>query len=287
MLVANALHFTVQLCLIAAAPGCLYMILSGYLVLRFGLGKAGRRAAPVPVSVLMPLCGREPGLYSRLRALCEQDYSAPIQILCATQHSADPAIPIVRAAAGEGGRMIELMVDPRVHGRNLKISSLINMSGRARHDVLVLIDSDIEVGPDYLSRVAGELQRPGVGAVSCLYHGVAKGGLWARLAAMGIDLHFLPNVIVALRFGLAQPCFGATIAISRETLRRIGGLQAFADHLCDDYAIGEAVRALGARVAIPSFAVGHVCSERNARELLEGQLRYARTIRSIDPGGYA
>jgi len=151
----------------------------------------------------------------------------------------------------------------------------------------VLSDSDIEVGPTYLNDVVAELQRPGVGAVTCLYHGVAGAGLWSRLSAMSINNYFLPNVVVARSLGLAQPCFGATIALRRETLDEIGSFDAFADCLADDFAMGEAVRAAGYTVAIPSFSVGHVCFEQSARELLRHQMRQSRTIRSIDPVGYA
>ncbi|MEJ2626633.1 MAG: bacteriohopanetetrol glucosamine biosynthesis glycosyltransferase HpnI [Pseudolabrys sp.] len=244
-------------------------------------------AQPVPVTILVPLCGHEPGLEQRLTALCDQDYGAPLQVVCGISSPQDPAIAVVkRVIAARPDATIGLHVDPMVHGHNLKVSNLINMAEHARHHTLVLIDSDIEVGPGYLNDVIGELQRPGVGAVTCLYRGVAEGGVWARLAAMGINTHFLPNVIVALATGMGEPCFGATIALSHDTLRRIGGFHAFADHLWDDYAIGQAVRQLGLKVAVPGFALGHVCSDGSAHQMLGAQIRIARTIKSIDPVGH-
>jgi ceramide glucosyltransferase len=151
----------------------------------------------------------------------------------------------------------------------------------------VVADSDIQVGPNYLADVVGELERPGVGAVTCLYHGIAGAGFWSRLSSIAINTHFLPEVIIALRFRLAQPCFGATIAMRRETLNRIGGFSEFADYLAEDYSIGEAIRSAGYKVAIPSFSVGHVCAENDFASLLGQQMRFARTIKSIDPIGYA
>jgi ceramide glucosyltransferase len=161
------------------------------------------------------------------------------------------------------------------------------MMPAASHDVLVVADSDIKVGPNYLTDIVSDLQQPNVGAVTCLYHGIGGAGVWSWLAATAINMHFLPQVIVALRFRLAQPCFGATIAMRRETLNRIGGFSAFADYLAEDYAIGEAVRGLGQKVVIPHFIVGHVCFERDFAALLAQQFRFARTIRTIDPIGYA
>ncbi len=86
---------------------------------------------------------------------------------------------------------------------------------------------------------------------------------------------------------LAQPCFGSTIALRTETLRRIGGFEAFADALADDYAMGEAVRRLGLKVAIPAFTIGHTFSETALSEVIAHELRWARTIRLVDPKGYA
>jgi ceramide glucosyltransferase len=161
------------------------------------------------------------------------------------------------------------------------------MLAHARHDTIVMVDSDMEVAPDHLMKVVAKLSVRGTGAVTCLYQGVGEGGLPATLAAMGINLHFLPNVVVGLTTGMAAPCFGATIAITREELKRIGGLKAFADHLWDDYAIGQAVRARGLKVAVCAFAPKHVCTETSIRSLFANQLRAARTIRGIDPAGHA
>jgi ceramide glucosyltransferase len=240
------------------------------------------------VTILKPLHGAEPRLFSQLASFCNQDYSAPVQIVFGTQDRADPAVKIVeRLKESLPDKPLEVRIDPREHGSNRKISNLVNMMPAARHNVLVVADSDIKVGPNYLTDIVSDLQQPNVGAVTCLYHGIGGAGVWSWLAATAINMHFLPQVIVALRFRLAQPCFGATIAMRRATLNRIGGFSAFADYLAEDYAIGEAVRGLGQKVVIPHFIVGHVCFERDFASLLAQQFRFARTIRTIDPIGYA
>jgi len=275
------------ICLAAATFGCLYMAFACVTALRFGRPDRAELATPVPVSVLVPLCGHEPGLYARLRALCEQDYAAPVQILCAVQQADDPALTVVRQIVTDmPNAAVEWQADPRVHGRNLKMSNLINVVGGARYDLIVMIDSDILVGRDHLAHVVGELQQPNVGAVTCLYYGIAGAGLWSRLSAMNVNLQFLPSVIVGIATRLAQPCFGSTVALTRQTLERIGGLQRFVDQLWDDYAIGQAVRETGMRVAVSAKTVGHVCSESTGREFVDYQLRNGRTIGSIDPAGY-
>jgi len=277
-----------SVCVTGAILGCIYMLLTSVLVLRFGRGRISRDRCTAPVTILKPLHGAEPRLFAQLASFCNQDYGGPVQLVFGAHDQADPAILVVRRLESAlAGKNIDLKVDPREHGSNPKVSSLVNMMSLAKHDILVIADSDIQVGPNYLAEVVGELQRPGVGAVTCLYHGIAGTGLWSRLSALATNTHFLPEVIMALSFRLARPCFGATIAMRRETLNRIGGFSSFADDLAEDYAIGEAVRAAGYEVAIPCFSVGHVCAESDLRALLAHQMRFARTIRSIDPIGYA
>jgi ceramide glucosyltransferase len=273
------------LCVAGATLGCLYLLLAAIAVLRFGRTDKLRANPPEPVTVLRPLHGAEPGLWRRLWSFTEQKYQAPVQIVCGVRDRADPAIGSAEMLATHV-RDVALVVDPRQRGSNPKVSNLANMLHRAQHEVLVLADSDIEVGGDFLSRIVAELQRPGVGAVSCLYHGIASNGFWARQSALAINAHFLPNVVLAIQLGLSEPCFGAAIAMRRSMLRRIGGFEAFADSLADDYEIGAAVRATGAEVAIPPFSIGHACFERSLRALLAHDLRAARTIKSIDPIGY-
>ena len=117
--------------------------------------------------------------------------------------------------------------------------------------------------------------------------GVPTGNLWSQLAAMAINHHFLPSVAFGLRLKLAKPCFGPTIAFRRTVLHEAGGFIRFADRLADDFEIGRAIRELGYTFAVPNLVIGHGCPERNARHLIGHEMRWAKTIRLIDPRAYA
>jgi ceramide glucosyltransferase len=240
------------------------------------------------LTILKPLHGDEPGLLDNLATFCEQDYPAPIQIVCGVDDATDPA-----AAAAERLRArfpdldIALVADAARHGANAKVCNLINMLPLARHGVLVLSDSDIGVPSDYLRRVIDALEQPGVGAVTCLYTGWAAAGFGSRLCAMGIDYQFLPNALTGMALGLAEPCFGSTIALRRAVLDEIGGFEAFAGFLADDFEIGRAVRAKGYHITVPAMAVRHACGEESIGEWLAHELRWARTIRIVAPAGHA
>jgi ceramide glucosyltransferase len=287
IIVSGTPELLAKFCMAVAGLGCVYLLVSCAAVLLFPLWRRKGLHKPVPVTILKPLHGSEPGLCRRLHSFCAQDYAAPVQVVCGVRHVSDPATEIARGVATSAAPShLQIVVDSREHGANPKVSNLVNMLPWARHEVLVIADSDIEVRGDYLGNLMSELDRFGVGAVTCLYHGVPMSGRWSRHAALAINTHFLPNAVTALIFGLAQPCFGSTIAMRRGILSRIGGLRAFADHLADDYAIGEAVRAAGYEVVIPRFSVAHACFHDRLRSLVAHELRAARTIKSIAPIGY-
>jgi ceramide glucosyltransferase len=240
------------------------------------------------VTILKPLHFVEPGLKAAIASVLRQDYGAPLQLILGVQDQRDPAIAVVREIMDEHPDAdIELVVDGTPHGSNRKVSNLINMAAFAKHDVLVMSDSDITVEPDWLSTVAGHLERDGVGAVTCLYAGKARGNFWSVVSAMGSTYEFLPNVIGAVSLGLAAPCFGSTIALTKTTLSRIGGLKAFANQLADDYEIGHAVRELGLTVAIPPFVVDHTSAEKRWTEYFRHEVRWNRTTHLIDPIGHS
>ncbi|WP_413988134.1 bacteriohopanetetrol glucosamine biosynthesis glycosyltransferase HpnI [Labrys okinawensis] len=273
---------------VLAALGCLYWLLAAWLVGRFGsrTNAAAHLSSPL-VTILKPLHGAEPLLAANLFSFAQQDYAGPIQIIFGVQSLADAAIPDVRALIDAlPGQDLSLVVNPQRHGSNPKVSNLINMMLQAKGEVIVLADSDIVVEPDYVRRVVGELQTPGVGAVSCAYRGGRLRTTWSRFAALAIDSHFLPNVVVGLAGKLATPCFGATIALRRETLDRLGGFETFADTLADDYAIGRGVRRLGLQVAVPGFLVTHICAEGTFSDLLKHEIRWAKTIANVDRPGF-
>ncbi len=277
------------ICYAGAVLGCGYALFAAWSARRFVRHEITPGGIRYPaVSILKPLHGAEPNLYANLARFCVQDYPAAVQIICGVNDPADPAIAVVRdLIAAFPDCDLKLVIDAHRHGANRKVSNLINMLAEARHDVLVVSDSDIVVEAGYLKSIAARLERRGVGLVTCLYRGTGASGVWARLAAAAIDYHFLPSVLVGLRLGLAEPCFGSTIAIRKKTLAMIGGFEAVAEQLADDYALGALVRRAGLSVAIPGTVVAHDCTQKSARDLFRQELRWARTIRAVDPLGFA
>jgi ceramide glucosyltransferase len=273
---------------VLALCGAGYAVMAALAAARFMRASASEHRSDAPVTILKPLYLGEPGLKENLESFFAQDFAAPVQIVFGVHDEADPAIKVVQALQAKyPGFDTCIVAEPAMYGPNAKVSNLINMLPAAKHDILVVSDSDIRVPRNWLTEVTGALARPGVGLVTCLYEGEAGGrGLWPTLSAMGTSYDFLPNVVTGVSLGLAEPCMGSTIAFTRNVLEKIGGFGAFADYLADDYEMGRAVRRLGLELAIPALGVSHSATETSAAELFNHELRWNRTIRRINPAGH-
>ena len=276
---------------LAAAAVVLSVAGSGYcLFALFAVWRFRRRQQTLaprhePVSILKPLAGADPELYRNLRSFLEQDWPE-VQLVCGVAVASDPAAAVVeRLKADLPDRDIMLVVEGRRHGGNRKVSNLINMLPKARHDLMVIADSDMRVDRDYLASIIPRLQQPGVGLVTCLYRGRAVDGVWSMLGALHINAGFVPQVLVGHLSGAREGCYGATMACRRETLERIGGLAALADHLADDWLLGERVRRTEARVVLAPYLVDDMVDEPTLAALLQHEYRWARTIRLLAPWG--
>jgi ceramide glucosyltransferase len=182
---------------------------------------------------------------------------------------------------------VRMVIDRRQHGSSRKVSNLINMLSLARHEFLIIADSDVRVCRDYLSRIVPPLLDPDVGIVTCPYRGIPRRGLWSLLGSMFINDWFMPSVRVAALSGSRAFAFGVTIALRRQVLASIGGLAAIANQLADDYRLGELTRARGLRTILSDVVVETCVDERSFGDLVRHELRWLRTIRTVRPIGYA
>jgi len=282
------LGYLAWLLIASSAIGCVYLLYACNAVAKFAQQPMPWSARRPPVSILKPLRGEDPALADNLRSFLRQDYPA-LQLVCGVADSSDPAAVVVRQLMGEfPGAEIALVVDATQRGTNLKVANLRNMLPAAKHDLLVLADSDMRVGADYLAAVTAPLIENGtVGLVTCLYRANSAGGLWSDLACLHINHGFLPQALVGEALGQGAGCFGATMALDRATLAAAGGFEALADMLADDHALGQAVRKLGKRVTLSPYLVDDIVAEQSFLGLFRHELRWARTIRLVAAGGFA
>jgi ceramide glucosyltransferase len=281
-----------------------------------------RRAAPAAfapgVSILKSLKGVDLGMIDAFRSHCLQHYTGEVELLFGVSSLSDPAVSAVEQLKREfPSHSIQLILCPASLGTNGKVSTLVQLATHARHNFLLINDSDITVSPHYLERVMahfapalfdnpgahpgnldkldeldklGKTGRPRVevGLVTALYRGRGNGTLPSRLEALGIATDFQAGVLLSrmieggLHYGL-----GSTLAVSRPALDKIGGLGPLVDYLADDYELGARVDQAGYRVALSGEVVETAIPGYSWRAFFDHQLRWSRTVRDARPWGYA
>jgi ceramide glucosyltransferase len=238
------------------------------------------------VTVLKPVCGADPELYRCLRSFCLQNFPA-FQLIFGVRDAADPAVAVIERLIAEfPDRDLTLVVDARIHGTNLKVSNLVNMYRAAKHDLIVVSDSDAIVERDCLAQLVAPLAAAAVGAVTSLYRGSPLAGFASRLGALYINDCFLSSAMVDAGMRDIAYCFGPLTAVRREALDAAGGFDRLAFHLADDFLLGRRIAAAGYRVLLSDCIVDVVVAE-TPRSLFPHELRWARTVRTLKPFEHA
>jgi len=269
------------------AGGIAYLLLAWWTVLR---GLPLNKPAPVhwpPVSVMIPACGATPRLIDCLRSVCRQTYPS-IQFVFGLHAADDAARPIIEQVIAEfHNRDMTLVIDTRRIGANPKNSNLANMLPAVRHDVLVMVDADVLVEPDFVSAIIQPLADASVGGVTCLYKAAPQPGLASRLGALSINDWFIPSALVDLSRRDMDLCYGAAIAVSRRALDAVGGFAAMADAVAQDYVFGHDLRAAGFELRLAPTIVETVVGEPGLAALLRHELRWNRAVRAVRPLDHA
>lgn len=253
------------------------------------------RPRPIPAStarpsitLAKPICGLEAELEENLRSCFVQDYPR-YEIVFGVRDPDDPALPVVRKVMAEfpGIDATLLVTSGEVAGTNRKVATLVTICRRAKYGIIVVADSDIRIAPDSLSSIASCYEDETVGAVTCLTVARPAGGVASTLGAMFLNEEFLPANLVAKAVEPLTYCYGPTMSARRSALAAIGGFEALTDHLADDYLLGNRIAALGLTVELAGRAGVNVLHEPTLAALFLHELRWARTIRTVRPLGYA
>ncbi|MBD1215734.1 MAG: bacteriohopanetetrol glucosamine biosynthesis glycosyltransferase HpnI [Aphanizomenon flos-aquae Clear-A1] len=238
-----------------------------------------------PVTILKPLCGIDQGTYTNLASFCQQNYPQ-YQIIFSVRSSTDPSIEVIEKLIQQFPEIdINLLVKDQIIGANLKISNLANAVTIAKYDILVIADSDIRVGSEYLKTVIQPLQDQKVGVVTCLYRSTAQ-GIATILEAICTATDFQVGILVSKQLEGIKFALGSTIVIRKTTLTKIGGFAAVADYLADDYQLGYLPTQIGEKVVLSNYIVEHGLGHSSLLDSINRQIRWARCIRVSRPWGY-
>src|SRR5262245_32735174 len=270
-----------------AAIALAYQVIAAWVALGYWARRRPSRTAFLPpVSILKPVRGLDRQTYDNFASFCRLDYPT-YEILFAVSDVADPAIErIERLIADFPERSIRLLVGAPPVGNNDKVNKLLRLVDEATYAVLVVSDADVRVEHSYLRDVVQPLEHQDIGLVTALFRGVGDGTWGTTFEALGIATEFVPAVLMAqrvegLRFGV-----GATLATTKDRLRRIGGFAPLVDFCADDYELGRRLAAAGLQVVLADTVVETEAVGTTWREFVEHQMRWAITVRQARPRGY-
>jgi len=273
--------------LLALVTGSLvYCVLTIVAAIRYRAVRPPELRAATPISVLKPLAGVDEGLEENLRSFFEQDY-VEFEILFAVRKPDDAAIAVAeRLRAQYPAVSTRLIVTGEPPYANAKVYSLDLMLGAARHDLLVMADSDIRVTRDMLRTIAAEFQDPALGLATCPYRAVPGRSFWNTLEAIGLNTEFIGGVLVARMLDGMKFALGPTIAARRATLAGIGGFDAVKDFLAEDFVMGKLAAERGDGVILSSYVIEHRIGAQGLMANLKHRLRWNRSTRRSRPAGY-
>jgi ceramide glucosyltransferase len=283
-------HGWVVAVLIVAAFPLIYYILAIFAALAFS--RRARAQAPStptfdpPVSILKPVHGVDFASYENYASFCTQDYPE-YEILFAVNEESDPAVAVVkRLIADYPQQRIILLIGAEYFGANQKVNNLARLTREAKYEVLALTDGDVRVGRNYLRNVVAPLRDENVGAVTSFYRSIAQNNLYAELEAVGASSDFFAGVLMAAWTEGVKFTLGASVATTKTWVRKIGGFEAIAAFLADDYEIGRRVTDSGGRVVLSHETVSTMYPAQSLRGFWQHQLRWARTVRLCRPASY-
>jgi ceramide glucosyltransferase len=276
-----------SLLVLAAAPLAYYLV-AIFAALRFFLRQRARQLpefAP-PVSLLKPVHGVDFDSPLNFASFCTQNYPE-YEILFCVNDMQDPAVPLLRQTIRDfPERSIRILSGAPKIGSNQKVNNLILLAREAKHEIIVQSDGDVRVSPNYLKNVVAEFADKSVGVASCFYRGVAEKNFWAELEAVGAASDFFAGALVANLPGRVTFALGASVATTKTWLAKIGGYEALADLLADDYEIGNRVHRAGGKVLLSREAVWTMYPAQTLKSFWEHQVRWARTVRLVRPASF-
>ena len=239
-----------------------------------------------PVSILKPIRGLDRETYENYASFCRQEYPEFEILFCVTDEQ-DPAIAVIQQIIRDfPQRSIRLLIGSEPLGVSDKVNKLCRMAGEARHEVIIVSDSDVRVEPGFSRGVVAPFQDSKVGGVTCLYRGLTDGSFAADIEAIGNSTDFAPGVLVAWLLGDLDFMLGAVMATTKKHLAEIGGFESLVDYFCDDYELGNKIAAAGNRVELSRFPVSIVYPRQTLAEAFRHQLRWNLSIRYSRPWGH-
>ena len=273
----------------AAASSFLYlavMTLFAFAMLRHGRRGKQENARSPRVTICKPLAGTDDDLALNLESFARLRYPS-FEILLGVASTEDPAYQVARAFVARHPEIdARLFITDPSASVNPKVAQLLGLQRHARGDVLVISDSNVRVSPSYLDSLVHELQRPNVGLVTSVFAGTGERSLGAALENLQLGTMTAPAVVAASVLPVRPLTVGKSMAMWRDKLSEVGGLERVGGVLAEDHVLGQMFLDAGHDVATSLDVVENRNIDCTIHRTLERHTRWAKMRRAIVPGAF-
>ncbi len=241
-----------------------------------------------PASVLKPVCGLDKGLEENLRSACLQDYPQ-YQVVISVQDPNDLAVEVIEKLQREFPDRVDVVIDNKNFGPNGKINNLAGALERAKHEILVISDSDIRVKGNYLKSIIAPLMPPGsrdTGYSCTLYKAAAAEKWYEKLGLLTLNADFVPGIVFSYVTGAAKFCLGSSVALRRSDLDSIGGIESLSCFLAEDYEMGRRLLKTGKKMVLVPYWVETLVDLKGPAQWWASQVCWDQKTRSANPVGF-
>lgn len=264
----------------------LLVLFSGYAVLTYKLWvPRAQLDAGFGISVLKPVKGTDEGLLENLRAIARQNYPE-FEMIVGAEDASDPALDVARRVQAEFPHVrIVVVVGAFPSGLNPKVRLLRQMLPVARHQWVLISDSNVRPDPEYMRAMAAQQVRHQADLVHSLLMGSGGTGLGGRLEEL--QLNGWVAASISLSDALGHSCaIGKSMLINQKALTAVGGFERVADVLAEDYTLGALLQETNHRVVVSPHLLLVITGRTSLRQFLNRHIRWAQMRRHIAPGFY-
>jgi ceramide glucosyltransferase len=240
------------------------------------------------ISILKPLCGVDDDLEQNLATFARLDYPR-YEVLLGVRDASDPAYRVACRAVAAAPDRVRVVLQRGEPGLNPKVNQLITLAQRARHDLLVISDSNVAAHTSYLQDIAGYLGDPRVGLVTHPVAGCGERTLGALMDNAHLSTGIAPGMVAAKRIANFPIVVGKSMALRRADVHALGGFASVKDVLAEDFVLGRRVeRELRKHVVVANRPIAAVSRTRGLRAFYARYVRWGTIQRtSVGPVAYA
>lgn len=241
-----------------------------------------------PLSILKPIRGLDPDAYENFASFCRQDYPADYEIVFCLGADDDTVLPLIEKLRREyPQRHIRVLFGTgKTAAVNDKVAKLARLVSEARHEVLVISDSDVRVRPDYLRNIVAPLARREIGAVTCFYVSTGEKSFADDLHTIGMVSDFYAGLLVARQLDGVRFALGTTIATTRTRLAGFGGYRSIENRPADDLLVGRLIAEQGYEVELLPYTIEAVSDYQSLSDLVHKRMRWLVVMRHMRPWGH-